>query len=58
MQGVGFDPTLPVFEGAKTVQALGRKAAVIGLLQLCFFKILFLTSWKNLGLIWKSVQQK
>jgi hypothetical protein len=27
---VGFEPTIPVFEGAKTVRALDRAATVIG----------------------------
>jgi hypothetical protein len=30
MPGVGFELTTPVFEGAKTVHALNRAAAVIG----------------------------
>jgi hypothetical protein len=29
---VGFKPTIPVFERAKTVQALDRAATVIGIL--------------------------
>jgi hypothetical protein len=29
MHRVGFEPTIPAFEGAKTVHALGRAAAVI-----------------------------
>jgi hypothetical protein len=31
MLRVGFEPTIPVFEGAKTVHALDRAAVVIGL---------------------------
>jgi hypothetical protein len=27
---VGFDPTIPVFEGAKTTHALDRKTTVMG----------------------------
>jgi hypothetical protein len=30
MPQVGFEPTIPVFEQAKTVHALDRAAAVIG----------------------------
>jgi hypothetical protein len=30
MPGVGFEPTIPVFERAKTVHALDRAATVIG----------------------------
>jgi hypothetical protein len=30
MPQVGFEPTTPVFERAKTVHALGRAASVIG----------------------------
>jgi hypothetical protein len=30
MPGVGFEPTIPMFERAKTVHALGRAANVIG----------------------------
>jgi hypothetical protein len=30
MPRVGFEPTTPVFDRAKTVHALGRAAAVIG----------------------------
>jgi hypothetical protein len=30
MPHVGFEPTIPVFEGAKTVHALERAATVIG----------------------------
>jgi hypothetical protein len=30
MSGVGFEPTIPVFERAKTVHALHRAATVIG----------------------------
>jgi hypothetical protein len=30
MPGVGFEPTIPVFELAKTVHALDRVATVIG----------------------------
>jgi hypothetical protein len=30
MSGVGFEPTIPVFERAKTVHVLGRAATVIG----------------------------
>jgi hypothetical protein len=30
MSGVGFEPTIPVFERAKTIHALDRTAAVIG----------------------------
>jgi hypothetical protein len=30
MPGVGFEPAIPVFERAKTVQALDRAATVIG----------------------------
>jgi hypothetical protein len=30
MPQVGFKPTIPVFERAKTVRALGRAATVIG----------------------------
>jgi hypothetical protein len=32
MPVVGFEPTIPVFERAKTVHSLDRAAAVIGLL--------------------------
>jgi hypothetical protein len=31
MPRVGFEPTIPVFERAKTVHALGRAATVIGI---------------------------
>jgi hypothetical protein len=31
MLPVGFEPTIPVFEGAKTVHASDRAATVIGL---------------------------
>jgi hypothetical protein len=31
MAGVGFEPTIPVFERAKTVHALDGAATVIGL---------------------------
>jgi hypothetical protein len=30
MPRVGFEPTIPVFEGAKTVHALDRAVTVIG----------------------------
>jgi hypothetical protein len=30
MSQVGFEPTIPVFEWAKTIYALDRAAAVIG----------------------------
>jgi hypothetical protein len=33
MPRVGFEPTIPVFERAKTVHALDRAATVIGVLQ-------------------------
>jgi hypothetical protein len=33
MPQVGFEPMIPVFERAKTVNALGRAANVIGLSQ-------------------------
>jgi hypothetical protein len=32
MSRVGFEPTIPAFERAKTVHALDRAAAVIGLM--------------------------
>jgi hypothetical protein len=32
MPQVGFEPTIPVFERAKTVHALGRAATVIGII--------------------------
>jgi hypothetical protein len=35
---VGFEPTIPVFERAKTVHALTRAATVIGYLPLCLIK--------------------
>jgi hypothetical protein len=41
MPWVGFEPTIPVFERAKTVHALDRAATVIGPL-LFFFFILYL----------------
>jgi hypothetical protein len=31
MRRVGFDPTIPVFEGAKAVHALDRAATVVGI---------------------------
>jgi hypothetical protein len=34
MLGVGFEPTIPVFERAKTVHALDRAATVIGITDL------------------------
>jgi hypothetical protein len=34
MPRVGFEPTIPVFERAKTVHALDRAAAVIGVLNI------------------------
>jgi hypothetical protein len=36
MPRVGFEPTIPVFEGARTFRALERAAAVIGLLKLIY----------------------
>jgi hypothetical protein len=33
MRQVGFEPTIPVFERAKTVHALNRATTVIGLLE-------------------------
>jgi hypothetical protein len=35
MLRVGFEPTIPVFERAKTVHALDRAAAVIGVAYFC-----------------------
>jgi hypothetical protein len=35
MPRVGFEPTIPVFERAKTVHALDRAATVIGFIILC-----------------------
>jgi hypothetical protein len=32
---VGFEPTIPVFERAKTVQALDRAATVLGYCKYC-----------------------
>jgi hypothetical protein len=37
--GLGFEPTTPVFELAKTVQALERAAAVLGLFYISLGKI-------------------
>jgi hypothetical protein len=31
MHQVGFEPTIPVFEGTKTIHALDRAANVIGM---------------------------
>jgi hypothetical protein len=39
MSRVGFEPTVSVFEWAKTVHALDRAATVIGCLAFCGFKI-------------------
>jgi hypothetical protein len=36
MPGVGFQPTISPFEGAKTVYALDRAATVIGISNLLF----------------------
>jgi hypothetical protein len=33
MTWAGFEPTIPVFEGAKTVHALDRSATVMGKVQ-------------------------
>jgi hypothetical protein len=41
MPWVGFEPTIPVFERAKTVHALNSAATVIGVLQKQFLKIHF-----------------
>jgi hypothetical protein len=41
MPRVGFEPTIPVFERAKTVRALDRAGTVIGYLRLgyvCMYK--------------------
>jgi hypothetical protein len=38
MPQVGFEPTMPVFERAKTVHALDRAATLIGLYLSLFYK--------------------
>jgi hypothetical protein len=38
MPGVGFEPTIPVFERAKTVHVLDRAATVTGHLGVCFLQ--------------------
>jgi hypothetical protein len=38
MPQMGFEPTIPVFELAKTAHALGRAATVIGHSATSFFK--------------------
>jgi hypothetical protein len=43
MPRVGFEPTIPVFEWAKTVPALDRVATVIGTLS---FSRLYGTEWQ------------
>jgi hypothetical protein len=39
MPRVGFEPTIPVFERAKTVRALERAATVIGERRWCMFPL-------------------
>jgi hypothetical protein len=39
MPEVGFEPTIPVFERAKTVHALDRATTVIGIMDLNVFQI-------------------
>jgi hypothetical protein len=38
---MGFEPTIPVFERAKTVHALDRAATVIGISTVSFVSIFF-----------------
>jgi hypothetical protein len=46
MPQVGFEPTIPVFERAKTVHASDRAATVIG--------IVFLSSINRLGFVMET----
>jgi hypothetical protein len=39
MRWVGFEPTILVFERAKTVRALDRAATVIGVIKICLNEI-------------------
>jgi hypothetical protein len=39
---MGFEPTIPAFERAKTVHALDRAATVIGILQMPFILLVTL----------------
>jgi hypothetical protein len=43
MSRVGFEPTIPAFERAKTVDALDRAAAVIGWF---YFNQMIITLWR------------
>jgi hypothetical protein len=47
MPQVGFEPTIPVFDRAKTVHALGHVAAVIGGNYRYYYKIEDLPFAKN-----------
>jgi hypothetical protein len=44
---VGFEPTTPVFERAKTVHALDRSAIVIGLQRCQYRKLYIVELWEE-----------
>jgi ribosomal protein L31E len=44
MPKVGFEPTIPVFERAKTVQALDRAATVIGEVKMMIMMMMRITT--------------
>jgi hypothetical protein len=48
MPRVGFEPTIPIFERAKTAHALDRSAAVIGILTSYHPEILILLEILNM----------
>jgi hypothetical protein len=48
MPQVGFEPTFPAFERAKTVHALDRAVTVIGYIKIKLFNIILSSTIKSL----------